>query len=85
MRSEAKWGELFEKIEKAVQEWRAENPTATLTEIEKAVDKELSRVRVKMVEGLALAGASRDIKGLAAEKRPPCPQCGEAVGAGSGA
>ena len=79
MRGEAKWNELFQRIEKVVQEWREENPVATLTEIEEAVDKELAVVRVKMVEDLALEGVGRNIKGLSWEERPKCPECEEPV------
>ena len=38
---DADWDDLVRRIRKAVQEWRDENPTATLTEIENAVDDEL--------------------------------------------
>jgi hypothetical protein len=61
---EAEWEELFESVAQAVAEWRGKHPRAKLTEIEKAVDRQLAEVRVKMVEdpsqGSAGPGATRE-------------------------
>ena len=86
---EAEWEELFELVAQTVAEWRRKHPRAKLTEIEKAVDRQLAEVRVKMVEdpsqgsGQALAqrGKTADIRPLAEAERPRCPACGRAVGA----
>jgi predicted butyrate kinase (DUF1464 family) len=76
---EAEWEELFELVAQTVAEWRRKHPRAKLTEIEKAVDRQLAEVRVKMVEDLAQRGETADIRQLAEAERPRCPACGRAV------
>jgi tRNA(Ile2) C34 agmatinyltransferase TiaS len=76
---EANWDDLFQRVRKTVQEWRDENPTATLTEIETAVDKELSVVRVEMIEELALQSRSKNLREIPRAERPKCPECGRSV------
>ena len=61
--NEAKWDDLFTKIKAAIIEWREENPTATLTEIEEQVDRNLSGVRVQMIEDVALVSGLADLRG----------------------
>lgn len=76
---DADWDDLVRRIRKAVQEWRDENPTATLTEIENAVDDELSVARVELIEELALQARSRDLREIPLAERPKCPECGRPV------
>ncbi len=76
-----KWRDLQDKINAAIEEWRRENPEATLTEIEEAVDSRMADVRTKMVEDLAQGGRTANLKRLAKEERPECPQCGQRVAA----
>lgn len=47
--------------------WRAAHPTATLAEIEQAVDAHLSAQRAALITDLATAQEA---------PRPTCPQCG---------
>lgn len=75
----ADWEDLVRGIRKTVQEWRQRNPTATLTEIENAVDEELSVARVELIEELALQARSKDLRVLAPAERPKCPECGRPV------
>ena len=74
--NEAKWDDLFTKIKVAIIEWREENPTATLTEIEEQVDRNLSGVRVQMIEDVALISELADLRGRWKGNRPKCVQCG---------
>ena len=76
---DADWDDLMRRIRKAVQEWRDENPTATLTEIENAVDDELSVARIELIEELALQARSRDLREIPLAERPKCPECGRPV------
>jgi hypothetical protein len=76
---EADWADLAQRIKKTVQEWRDDNPAATLTEIENVVDKELSVARAVLINELALQGRSRDIRALPRDERPKCPECGRPV------
>jgi hypothetical protein len=50
----------------ALAAWRAAHPTATLAEIEQAVDAHLSAQRAALITGLATAPDAA---------RPTCPQC----------
>jgi len=43
----------YEEMEDDIRRWQQENPKATLTEIEKAVEAELAELRVAIVERLA--------------------------------
>ena len=76
---ETQWDELFDLVAQAVSEWRRKHPRAKLTEIEKAVDRHLSEVRVQMVQDLAQQGETADLTQLEEEERPRCPECGRAV------
>jgi hypothetical protein len=73
---EENWDELFAKIRQVIREWRADNPAATLTEIEDKVDNELAEVRVELVTELAQEGKTQDLRALPVGARPPCPACG---------
>lgn len=75
--SDTDWDGLFERIQATIREWRAENPLATLTEIEQKVDRELSAVRVEMVIDLAHEGQTQDLTVQPVGERPRCPECGE--------
>lgn len=83
--SDTDWDGLFERIQATIREWRAENPLATLTEIEQKVDRELSAVRVEMVTDLAHEGQTQDLTVQPVGERPRCPECGgETVANGKG-
>jgi tRNA(Ile2) C34 agmatinyltransferase TiaS len=76
-----KWRDLQDKINAAIAEWRREHSEATLTEIEEVVDSQIAGMRTRMVEDLAQGGRTADLKRMAKEERPTCPQCGQAVAA----
>ncbi len=59
-------------------EWRLQHPDATLTEIEQALDERWYRLRVRMLEDLALHREAANWQPTAAE-RPTCPDCGRAL------
>jgi YgiT-type zinc finger domain-containing protein len=66
---EARWDSLAEEALDGVRRWRQEHPTATLTEIEAAVDERLGGLRARVVADAAGVSA-------AAAARPVCPACG---------
>jgi len=76
MGKQKKWDELYEEASQEVLRWRRQHKKATLTEIEDTVDAELARMRAQMIQDLALASESADLRRLAKEERPTCPQCG---------
>ena len=74
-----RWQELFEVAMSEVSEWRGQHKRASFTEIEEALDKQLSEVRAQLLQDLVESSASADIRGQAKEDRPTCPECGEAL------
>lgn len=69
---EAAWDRQAAEARAAVQAWRVAHPTATLSQIEQEVDRQLATARARLVEAMALAGP--------AEAAPPaCPECGAAM------
>lgn len=73
----ARWAAVLERIEGELAEWRTAHPTATLAEIEAAVEERLGLARAQLVEDLALASAAVQV-GQGAE-RPVCPECGHSM------
>lgn len=58
-------------ITEKLEQWRQENPRATLTEIEEAVEAELGKMRKQLVERM-VAGSEET-----GEEVPDCAQCGQ--------
>jgi hypothetical protein len=52
--------------------WRLQHPDATLTEIEQALDQRWYRLRVRMLQDLALERAAANWQAKATD-RPTCP------------
>ena len=75
-----RWGAEAEAVLTGFKEWRLHHPTATLSEIEAALDERLARMRARLLEDAALASAAADLRVLAAAERRCCPQCGERMG-----
>lgn len=73
------WDDLYQEASQEMWRWRHKHRRATLTEIEEAVDEELARVRAQMIQGLAMASEAADVRSMAKEERPKCPQCGRPV------
>jgi uncharacterized protein with PIN domain len=76
MSERKKWDQLYEEASREVMRWRKKHKRATLTEIEDTVDAELARMRAQMIQDLAMASETADLRSLAKEERPQCPQCG---------
>jgi hypothetical protein len=81
MSQQEKWTQSFQQASDRISQWRGEHPRASFTEIEQTVDGELAKVRVAMIQDLALASALTDIKQLAPAERPKCPGCGRPLSA----
>ena len=52
--SNSEWEELCRQASEGVEEWRRQHPKATFLEIAVAVDEQLSRMRARMLEDLAI-------------------------------
>lgn len=71
------WRDLADEARAGIAEWRQQHPTATLREIEEAIDERLAGLRARMVQDAALASAAADP--AASGVRPRCPACGAAM------
>jgi hypothetical protein len=56
-------------------EWRQQHPTATLREIEEAMDERLSKLRAGMLEELVNMSPQADWSEAPKEERPVCERC----------
>jgi hypothetical protein len=72
----AGWHAAAEEVLLGLTEWRLAHPTATLAEIEAAVDERLAGARARLVERLALASRAADLAGKPPGERARCPSCG---------
>lgn len=81
MSNRKKWNDLFEEASQEMESWRRKHEKVTLTEIEDTVDSKLARMRAKMIEDLAMVSELADLRSMAREERPKCPQCGRWVAA----
>jgi hypothetical protein len=71
-----RWWPLAQEVLTGMKEWRLQHPTATLSEIEAALDERLGRLRARMLEDAALASPVASWDQEQGEARPPCPACG---------
>ncbi len=72
--SDAEWQRLADEVLTGMKEWRGQHPTATLREIEQALDERLARLRARLLQDVALASAATDAR--AGGTPPGCPDCG---------
>ncbi len=68
------WRADSEELVTGIFEWRLQHPTATLAEIETAIDVLLDRVRARLLQDVALASAAARAP-TAATAPPTCPHC----------
>ena len=61
--------EKYEEMERQIKQWRQENPKATLTEMENAIDKELAKIRQSALEELVQARGAEETEVYS------CPHC----------
>jgi len=71
------WRQVTEDILSGMAEWRQQHPTATLREIEDALDARWAVARARILQDAALASAAADLRRANPEARPSCPTCGE--------
>lgn len=56
-------------LQQSLAQWQRDHPTATLAEIEDAVDQHLSARRAALIAHTAMVGEI--------DERPTCPECGQ--------
>ena len=70
------WDSLAAEVLVGIKDWRAQHPRATFTEIEEELDRELGRLRTRLLEDVALASAATDGAGTGEHPTATCPTCG---------
>lgn len=70
------WESLAAEVLVGIKDWRTQHPRATFTEIEEELDRELSRLRTRLLEDVALASAATDGEGVTRAGGATCPTCG---------
>ena len=75
-----RWPQEAEAVLSGFKGWRLQHPTATLSEIEAALDERWAVARARLLAEAALPSAAADLRALPAEERPRCPQCGDLLG-----
>jgi len=73
--NEPLWHQLSAEITRGMGAWRLAHPTATLREIETELDARLARLRVRLLEDLALTSTATVWDELPALQQPRCPDC----------
>ena len=58
---EGRWRAVSAEVIGGIKEWRLQHPTATLAEIEAAVDERLARFRARLLQDVALASQAADL------------------------
>jgi hypothetical protein len=76
--SAERWGEGAGPMWAELVAWREAHPKATFTEIEEELDRQLNRVRARVLGDLALASATADLAARGVE-RARCERCGVAL------
>jgi hypothetical protein len=71
-----RWRRWSDEIRAGIEEWRLPHPQATLREIEAAVDERMAKLRVRMLQDVALASQAADVSQARALNLPKCPHCG---------
>ena len=73
------WQTLSQEVITGMAEWRLQHPRATFSEMEKALDERLNRMRAKMLADMALASQVRQWQGKPEGQEPECPECGQTL------
>lgn len=81
MKKHKSWDDLYDEAKERSRKWRRANKQANLTDIENQVDANMAELRAKMIEELAHESELSDLRQVAREERPKCPECGSMVNA----
>lgn len=69
------WQQRSQRAAEAMREWRQTHPSATLAEIEAAVDEQMNQLRASLIEQVAQASPLEQAAADQARRR--CPHCAE--------
>ena len=76
---ERRWHQEAEAVMSGMREWRLQHPKATFREIEAAVDEQLSGMRARLLQDLALASRAADLQDKQLGAHPRCAECGQVL------
>ena len=62
-------------------QWRKEHPTATLAQIEAAVDEQINQLRAQLIQDMVQMGETENWSRMSEEERPRCATCGKLLSA----
>jgi hypothetical protein len=77
--SAERWGEAAGPMWAELVGWRAAHPKATFSEIEGELDRQLNRLRARVLGDLAMASSRADVQAASVAERPCCERCGAAL------
>lgn len=69
------WANIFTEVQAALRDWRREHPKATMLEIELEAERQLARLRARMVADVAQHSDAACFADRPPEERPGCPGC----------
>ena len=72
---ETTWRTLNEALIAEMTAWRRAHPTATLLDIEHAVDSRMAEARARLVQNVAQASIAADWRPASEAEQPTCPLC----------
>jgi len=74
------WEAASKELLTEMKAWRQEHLHASWAEMEAELDRRLRKLRGEMLEDMGQASPLADVRALAEEERPVCPQCGARMG-----
>ena len=74
------WEAASKELLTEMKAWRQAHPKATLTEIERALDRRMRKLRGELLEDMAQASDLADVRAQSEAERPVCPECGAQLG-----
>jgi len=69
------WAGILTEVQAALRDWRRHHPKATMLEIELETERQLARIRARMVADLAQHSEAACFAAQAPEARPHGPDC----------
>ncbi len=71
------WQTMSQEVITGMAEWRLQHPRASFSEMEKALDERLNRLRAQMLADMSLTSEATKWAGKQKDSIPKCPECGQ--------
>lgn len=69
------WADIFNELQTDMRDWRRAHPKATMLQIELETERQLSRLRARMISDLAQDSETAFFSERPPGERPRCPNC----------